>query len=299
MIDAVVIGLIESAPLILAAVGFTLIYYLNRFINVAFAETITFGAYVAVVFNSMLGWDIYTSLIPAALLSGGFSVLTYLVVFRPALNRGVGPVEMIVLSVGLSFLVRYGLRALFGLGSKQYDMQDPSYLSLFGTGITSSQIVSLLLVAAFAVLCYLLIYRTKNGAQVRAFASNEDLARISGINPIRVALLVWFMAGVVGGLAGVFTGTFALVDHEVGWDMILVLMMVVIIGGVGSVRGALLAGLAVGIFTAAISLWTLSPIYAQVALLTLFIIVLKLKSKGFAFLKLTSTRFTFRKKVRS
>jgi branched-subunit amino acid ABC-type transport system permease component len=280
MIDAVVIGLIESAPLVLAAVGFTLIYYLNGFINVAYAETITVGAYTAVVFNNTLGWSVYASMVPAALLSGVFSVVTYLLVFRPALNRGVGPVEMIVLSVGLSFFIRHALRVGFGLDSYQYDLRDPSYLSLLGTGITSSQIISLLLVAAVAVLCYVLIYRTPHGGQIRAFASNKDLARVSGINPHKVAVLVWFLGGVVGGLAGVFTGTFAFVDYELGWDTILVLIMVAIIGGVGSVRGALIAGLVVGIVTSVISLWTQSPIYAQVALLALFVVVLRLRKVG-------------------
>lgn len=281
MVDAIVIGLIESAPLILAAVGFTLIYYLNGFINVAYAETITLGAYAAVVFNGFLGWGIYWAMIPAALLAGVFSVLTYLLVFRPALNRGVGPVEMIVLSVGLSFLVRHGLRVGFGLSSYQYEMRDPSYLSLFGTGITSSQITSLILVAVVSLGLYLLIYRTGQGGRIRAFASNHDLALVSGINPNRVAILVWFLAGVVGGFAGIFTGTFAFIDYQVGWNMILILIMIAILGGIGSVRGALIAGLGIGIITSIITLRSGSPIYAQIVLLALFIVVLRMKHAKF------------------
>lgn len=286
MVDAIVIGLIESAPLILAAVGFTLIYYLNGFINVAYAETVTVGAYAAVVFNGTLGWSIYSAMIPAALVAGVFSVLTYLLVFRPALNRGVGNVEMIVLSVGLSFLVRHGLRVGFGLSSYQYDMRDPSYLTLLGTGITSSQITSLLLVAAVSLGMYLLIYRTGQGGRIRAFASNHDLALVSGINPNRVAVLVWFLAGLVGGFAGIFTGTFAFIDYQVGWNMILILIMIAIIGGVGSVRGALFAGLGVGVVTSIITLRSGSPIYAQIALLALFIVALRLKKSGLPLVKL-------------
>lgn len=277
MIDAIVIGLIESAPIILAAVGFTLIYYLSGFINIAYAETLTVGAYVAVVFNTMLGWSFYASLFPVALLSGLFSVLTYLLVFRPAINRGVGPVEMIVLGVGLSFLLRHAVRVGFGVESYQIDLAGTSYLSVLGTGITSSQIVSLALVAMVAVGLYLLIYRTNQGGRIRALASNEPLALVSGIDPRKVAVLVWFLAGIVGGLAGAFTASFSFVDYEVGWDMILILIMIAIIGGIGSVRGAIIAGLAVGLVTAVVTLQTGSPIYAQVALLALFILTLRLK----------------------
>lgn len=278
MVDAVLIGLIESAPIILASVGFTLIYYLNGFINVAYAETLTVGAYVATVFNTMLGWNVYASLVPAALLSGLFSVLSYLVVFRPALRRGVGPVEMIVLAVGLSFFIRHAIRVGFGLESYQLDMAGTTYLSILGTGITSSQLISLALVAVFAVGLYLLIYRTSQGGRIRALASNEPLALVSGIDPRKVAVLVWFLAGVVGGLAGVFTASFSFVDYQLGWNMILILIMIAIIGGIGSVRGALLAGSAVGIITSIVTLQLGSPIYAQVVLLSLFIVVLRLKS---------------------
>jgi branched-subunit amino acid ABC-type transport system permease component len=132
---------------------------------------------------------------------------------------------------------------------------------------------------------YLLIYRTSQGSRIRALANNQPLALVSGIDPRKVSVLVWFIAGVVGGLAGVFTGTFAFVDYQLGWNMILILIMIAIIGGVGSVRGALIAGFAVGIITSVVTLQMASPIYAQVILLVLFIGVLRLKKAGFSLVK--------------
>ncbi len=81
-----IIGLLESAPLMLAAVGFTLIFRLNSFINIAYAENATLGAYLAVTFNAILGWNLYISIIPAALFSGVLIFLTYLIIFRPAMK---------------------------------------------------------------------------------------------------------------------------------------------------------------------------------------------------------------------
>ena len=112
--STLVLGLLEAAPLVLAAMGFTLIYRLNGFVNVAYAENITLGAYFAVIFNSILGLNFYVSIIPATILSGLLSVLTYLLIFRPAIKRGVGKTELIILSVGVSYFIRYLAKLIFG-----------------------------------------------------------------------------------------------------------------------------------------------------------------------------------------
>lgn len=278
LIDALVIGLLDAAPLILAAIGFTLIYYLSGFINVAYSETITLGAFAAVVLNTSFGWNFYATIIPAALLSGVLSVLTFLIVFRPALRRGVGPTEMIVLSVGLSFFLRYAARLGFGVELYQFDVADPSYLSLFGTGVTSAQLTALAMVAVIAAGLYLLIYRTRYGEMIRALASNADLAAASGIDATRVAVLVWFLAGAAGGLAGVFLGVFAFVGYLLGWELILIIIMVTIVGGIGNLSGAVVAGIAAGVLTAGLTLVT-EPLYAQIALLLAFIAVLRLRAR--------------------
>lgn len=269
-----VLGLIEAAPLALAAVGFTLIYYLNGFINVAYAENVTLGAYFAVVFNTIMGLNFYLAIIPAAVLSGGVSVITYLIVFKPALNRGVGRTEMIILSVGLSFFIRYASRLVFGTGLHYFDIASPSYLSVFGIGITSIQITALALVGVISVGLYYFIYKTNYGEMMRGLANNEDLAMISGINPTKVSLLIWFIAGMTGGLAGIFYGVFSFVSYSLGWNLILIIIMITIVGGIGNVRGALIASVGTGIITTAVTLIT-KPLYGEIALLIFFIGVLK------------------------
>lgn len=277
MTNTLLLGLADGAPIILAAIGFTLIYYLNGFINVAYAENLTLGAYIAVVLNVNLGLNFFVSIVPAALLSGVVSVLTYLLVFRPAMRRGVGTTEMIVLSVGLSFFLRHALRIPFGAELYVFEFANPSYLRLFGVGVTSAQLTSLGLVALIAVGLYLFIFKTKYGQMMRGLANNRELALVSGINPVRVSVMVWFFAGVVGGLAGMFIGVFSFVDYLLGWNQILIIIMVVIIGGIGNLRGAVVAGFAASIF-AAVGTFYSSPSYAQVFLLVIFIAILKMRS---------------------
>ncbi len=274
--DSLILGIIEAAPLVLAALGFTLIFYLSGFINVAYSETVTLGAYFAIVFNSMLGLNFYLAIIPSALLSGVVSVGTYLVVFRPAFKRGVGSTEMIILSVGLSIFIRYSLRLIFGSHLYALDIVSPTSFRIFGIGITNIQLTALILVAVITVGLYLFIYRTNYGEMMRGLANNEDLAMVSGINPARVSVLIWFIAGVAGGLAGLFYGVFSFVNTLLGWRLILIIIMITIVGGIGNVRGALIASVGAGIITAAVTLVT-KPLYGEVILLLSFIGVLRLK----------------------
>lgn len=269
-----VIGLLEAAPLILAAVGFTLIHKLNGFVNVAFAENITLGAYFGVVFNTYLGWNFYASIIPAAFLSGAVSVLTYLIIFRPAMKRGVGKTELIILSVGVSYFVRYSTKIIFGNDIFHFSFTGTSFLKVFGIGVTNIQLICIALVLIISTTIFFFMYRTNYGERIRALADNEELAMVSGINPLKVSVMIWFIAGAAGGLAGLFYGVFSFVSSSIGWNLILVVIMVSIVGGVGSIRGALIASTCVGIITSAVTLLSNSA-YGTIVLMIIFIGFLK------------------------
>ena len=88
--DALVIGLTEQAPLVLATIGFALLYRLTGLINVAYSETITLGAYLGMWVNTTFGLNFYATLIPAGILAGLLSVGTYFLIFRPARTAGRG-----------------------------------------------------------------------------------------------------------------------------------------------------------------------------------------------------------------
>ena len=124
--QSLVIGLTENAPLVLAAIGFALLYKLTGLINVAYSETITLGAYFGMWLNTTYGLDFYTVLIPTGVLAGFLSVATYLVIFRPAKRRNVGGLEMIIISFGLSIFLRHGLQFIFGYPVRFYDVPPPT-----------------------------------------------------------------------------------------------------------------------------------------------------------------------------
>ena len=204
--QSLVIGLTENAPLVLAAIGFALLYRLTGLINVAYSETITLGAYFGMWLNTTFGLSFYAILIPTGLLAGLLSVATYLGLFRPAKRRNVGVLELIIISFGLSIFLRHGLQFVFGYPERFYDVPPPETIMILGVGVTSFRLLALFAVAALSLLLYLFIQRTGYGLQIRALASDEDLAKVSGIRPLAVTALIWFIAGVAGGLAGAFYG---------------------------------------------------------------------------------------------
>ncbi len=204
---SLVIGVVSDAPLVLAAIGFALLYRLTGLINVAYSETVTMGAYLGMWVNTTFELNFYVTLIPTALLTGLFSVLTYFAIFRPAKQRNVGVVETIIISFGLSIFLRYGLQFIFGFEFRYYDVPIPKSLSVLGVGVSPFRLTALGTTLALALLLIWFIRKSRLGVQIRALAGDEKLAQVSGINPLAITVLIWFIAGMAGGAGrGVLRG---------------------------------------------------------------------------------------------
>jgi branched-chain amino acid transport system permease protein len=279
---AVVIGLTENAPLVLAAIGFFLLYRLTRLINVAYAETITLGAYFGMWANTTFGLDFYAVLLPAGVLAGLVSVATYLVVFRPAKQRNVGVLEMIIISFGLSVLLRHGLQFVFGYPVRFYDVPPPDTIMVLGVGVASFRLLALLSVAILALVLYWFIQRSSLGLRIRALASDENLAQASGIRPLAVTVLIWFIAGLAGGLAGAFYGVGSSVAPLLGWRQFLPILLVVLVGRAWGLGGVIVVGVVTGVLLAGTTLELGQVLYAQLLLIIVFLGVLKLRARRLA-----------------
>jgi branched-chain amino acid transport system permease protein len=275
VVQSVVIGLTENAPLVLAAIGFALLYKLTGLINVAYSETITLGAYFGMWINTTYGLDFYAVLIPTGLLAGVLSVATYLLIFRPARRRNVGVLELIIISFGLSILLRHGLQFVFGYPERFYDVPPPDTIMIFGVGVTSFRLLAVVGVAVLSLLLYLFIQRTSYGLKIRALASDENLAKVSGIRPLVVTTMIWFIAGVAGGLAGAFYGVGASVSPLLGWRQFLLILMVALVGGSWGLGGVIVVGVATSVALAAMALQFDQALYAQLLLIVAFVIILK------------------------
>ena len=277
VIQSLVIGLTENAPLVLAAIGFALLYKLTGLINVAYSETITLGAYFGMWLNTTFGLDFYAVLVPTGLLAGVLSVATYLGIFRTARQRGVGGLEMIIISFGLSIFLRHGLQFVFGYPERFYDVPPPDTIMVLGVGVTSFRLLAVASVAVLSLLLYLFIQRSGYGLKIRALASDEDLAKVSGIRPLAVTVMIWFIAGVAGGLAGAFYGVGSSVSPLLGWRLFLLILMVTLVGGSWGLGGVIAVGVVTSVALAAMALLLDQVLYAQLFLIVAFVAILKVR----------------------
>jgi branched-subunit amino acid ABC-type transport system permease component len=277
IVQSILIGLTENAPLVLAAIGFALLYKLTGLINVAYSETITLGAYFGMWLNTTYGLDFYTVLLPAGLLAGLVSLVTYLALFRPAKRRNVGGLEMIIISFGLSIFLRHALQFVFGYPERFYDVPPPDTIMVIGVGVTSFRLLAVASVAVISVLLWVFMQRTTLGLKMRALASDEGLAKVSGIHPLAVTMLVWFIAGVAGGLAGAFYGVGASVSPLLGWRQFLLILMVALVGRRWGLGGVILVGVGTGVALVAMALKFDQVLYAQLVLIVIFIVIMKLR----------------------
>lgn len=276
---SIVIGLTEHAPLVLAAIGFALLYRLTGLINVAYSETITLGAYFGMWFNTTYDLSFYTVLLPAGIVAGLISVGTYFAIFRPAKKLSVGALEMIIISFGLSIVLRHALQFVFGYPVRFFEVPPPDSVRVLGVGVGSFRLVALASVAVLAFLLYLFIQKSSLGLQIRALANDEDLAQASGIRPLLVTVLIWFIAGVAGGMAGAFYGVSSSVAPLLGWRQFLFIFLVVVVGGRKGLGGVIITGALAGIALAGMTLQFGQVLYAQLILIVAFVVLLKWRGR--------------------
>jgi branched-subunit amino acid ABC-type transport system permease component len=145
--------------------------------------------------------------------------------------------------------------------------------------VSSFRLVAVASVAVLALLLYLFIQRSTYGLQIRALASDDDLAQVSGIRPLAVTVLIWFIAGVAGGLAGAFFGVGSSVAPLLGWRQFLEILLVVLVGGIWGLGGVILVGVATGIALAGMTLQFGQVLYAELALIIAFLAILKWRGR--------------------
>lgn len=238
-------GVVHGLIIGLAALSVSLVFGIARFPNAAAGDTMTVGAYAGFAAHQATGslWLAGFAAMAAAAL---VSLAAWALVFRRLAARGVA--ALLVASIGVGFLLRGVLGLLFG--HQQRVFQVPLAWPIDVLGIVRIPPMDLRLAAvalAAALAAFLVLYATGIGRQMRAVADDFDLARISGIRPVRVYLVLWLLAGAASGIAGLMLGLKTVVAPEMGFDALLSAFAAAVFGGLGSPFGALLAGLLLGI----------------------------------------------------
>lgn len=281
-------GLTYGAIVALAAVGLSLIFGVTGLVNFAHGELVTFGAAAAWFFNASgagPGLHLLLAILPALALSGALGAGLERGLFRPLRRRRTGNVALIVVSIGLSLLVRHIYLIFMGGAPRafeQYAVQ--SQISLGPISVPPKDLAITL--AALAVLAGvgLMLRHTRLGAAMRAVADNKDLAEASGISVDRVILYTWILGAALAGLGGIFQGITQTVQWDMGFVLLLTMFAAVVLGGIGTAYGAALGGIIIGVATETSTFWI--PVEFKVVVsLGVLIVVLMVRPQGLFGLK--------------
>ena len=256
-------GFIAGCAIALGAVGVTLTYSILRFANFSHGEFISWGCYLTWLLAGAIGawassstvaldplsvgWNVVVAGVLAMALTGLLAIALDSVLFRPLRKRGTS-ITAVMASFGAAMALRALIELLFS--------SRPAYLSRelqiaipIGAGIrvTPDQIVLIAITAVCVGSLYALLSFTGVGRSMRAVSENPSLAGVVGIDVARVIRLTWFIGGALACASGVMLGLVVQIRPSMGADLLLPLFAAAILGGVGSVPGALLGGLIVGL----------------------------------------------------
>jgi len=276
VIARIIYGLNFGLMLGLAAVGLSLVFGTTGLSNFAHAEMVTFGAVTAFFLGAVLSLPIWIAIPVAVLISGAMGWGLDSGLWRPLRKRGLGLVQLMIVSIGLSLAVRYIFQFFVGGSTNQLPGFESPKIKLFGATSLSvidmaSMVISLVVIFAFA--WWLL--NTQTGKATRAISDNPDLAAASGIDVDRVIRIVWIIAAGLAGLAGVLWAYFRPgIKWDMGAQILLLIFAAVTLGGLGTAFGALLGALVVGLLVEVSSLIIPSDLKYVGALVVLIVILL-------------------------
>jgi branched-chain amino acid transport system permease protein len=280
--ETIVTGILLGGTYALIAIGLTLQYGVARIMNLANGETFVAACFIASwLFTSYAVNPLWGILIiaPAAFF---VNWAIYALLLRPlvvrAKTQGMLEVDSILATFGLLFLFQGLMLRGFGGAYTSYTFLAERF-DIFGTFYGLNRVVAFAAACVIAVLLYLFLYRTRYGTAVRAVAVNPNSANLVGIDVAKAAALSFALGGALTACGGALLSTFYTFNASMGVIFTMKALIIVIMGGVGDVRGAVIAALILGIAETAVAR-LIDPGLTLAATYALFVLVLMFRPQG-------------------
>lgn len=277
LLTQLVTGIALGAVYALLAVGLSLIFGMLNVVNFAHGAFYMVGAFLGVYFLGLTG-NFWISLVLTPLAVGAIGLLTERFLVRPLYGRGID--YPLLLTFGLSYVLIEAMRVAFGLEGLPTSV--PSGLRgavNLGFGMFPLYRLFLIGAAALVIFClWLFIEKTRFGLLIRAGARDPEIVQVLGVDIARVWLLVFGLGTAIAGLSGILAAPTRAVNPEMGIPVLAESFVVTVVGGLGSLPGAVVAGLMVGIVFSLTSLF--APDYAELSIFVLMAAVLLIRPQG-------------------
>jgi neutral amino acid transport system permease protein len=273
-------GLRFGLILALASIGLSLIFGTTGLTNFAHGELVTLGGLVAFYFNVTVGMQLIWATLITVIVCGLLGWLQDKVLWGQLRRRGTGLIAMMIVSIGLSILLRYLFLFLFGGETRAYtDYATQTSLSLGSVSLAPKDLWSMAIATIMLLLVAYFLLRTRMGKATRAVADNPSLAAASGIDVELVIRIVWITGAALAALAGVLLGLAQQVNFQMGFQVLLLIFAAVTLGGLGTAFGALVGSLVVGMFIQ-VSTLVIAPELKSVGALAILIVILLVRPQG-------------------
>jgi branched-chain amino acid transport system permease protein len=243
ILNGLIIGLVYA----LIALGLTLVYGVLRVIHLAHAATYALGAYVAATLLNAALVPLPVAVILGIAAAGILGVLVERFIYRPLLNSK--PIAPLIAGLGIYFILQDTVKNLFGPYALPFGKSGkPGGITLGPIRVSEAQILVIIVCILLITAVFFLISRTRFGLRIRAVADRRDMSSAVGINVHGIVSLTFLLASVLAGVAGILVANmYSTVYPTMGLDYTLRALAVVVVGGLGSVSGAVIASLLLGV----------------------------------------------------
>lgn len=248
--------------------------------NFAHGDFLTLGAFVAFAVNVSAGLPLALA-VAAALAAVAIMGLSFeYAIWRPMRGKGAGMLQLLLMSLGLSFVIRYMIQFIWTGSSRKLNVDTFQAWNPFDLTISRIQVIVIVSAGIILTLVSVMLKKSTLGKSMRALSDNFDLAEVSGINTGRIIAVTWLLAGGLAGLAGVFAAVYQTTfDSDTGFRLLLSVFAAVILGGIGSAYGALAGGLMIGLAQEWSTIFV-SPTYKEAVGFLILILVLLIRPDG-------------------
>jgi branched-chain amino acid transport system permease protein len=299
MLQIIADGIVIGSVIALGAIGLSMTLSIVRFSNFSHGELLGWGAYLALLISRSVasvsqesatpigplsfGWSVLVGLLISTALTAGLALLLDVLLFKRL--RKQGAITLVIASFGAALVLR-NLLLFWQGGVPQYFSENLQIAVTIlprsiagGLRVTPDQIFILILALLTVTGLHIFLRQSTLGRSMRGTALNPALARVSGINPENVLRATWLIGGVLAALAGVLSGITSQLRPNMGVELLLPLFAAVILGGIGSIWGAVLGGLIVGL-AESLAVSVVGAEYRSAASFVVLIAILMIKPNG-------------------
>ena len=272
-------GLGNGSYYALLGLGFGLIFGTTRIVHFAYGPVFAASAFAVWLAGSQLGLPLWAAVIAGPAAAAGLGAAVYWFAYRPFERRGMSQHSVLILSLGLSIVLESLLTLVFGPGIHPFPNFSAPILILGPVFITGLQIGETVTLIVLALAVALFLRGTRIGKGILALGDDRDMARIVGIDTDRVSVTVFALGSAISAVAGVFTLLNEGATPSMGVYPVFVAFVVAVVGGLGSIPGAVAGGYLVGLVES-LGLWKIPTEWQNSIAFVLLFAVLLLRPQG-------------------